>query len=176
MLSSSWPSAWPPCLRPPSKRQNPWAPDSLRLPQSPGPCAHFLFFCPMYFAWNFADSLTVLQTVPGGHCLCFLRPVFAFGICCSLYLACCSPREPGKLPTIFSRGSPEVTACGGQCWGSASQLSRAEALSLCFPVVLQLQRLFQTTVVYLPGCLSSRAVIVYVLIFFLMWSWPRESA
>ena len=60
--------------------------------------------------------------------------------------------------------------------GSASQLSRAEALSLCFPVVLQLQRLFQTTVVYLPGCLSSRAVIVYVLIFFLMWSWPRESA
>lgn len=117
MLSRSWPSAWPPCPRPPSKRQNPWAPDSLRLPQSPGPCAHFLFLCPMYFAWNFADSLTVLQTVPGGHCLCFLRPVFAFGICCSLYLACCSPREPGKLPTIFSRGSPEVTACGGQCWG-----------------------------------------------------------
>lgn len=112
MLSSSRPSAWPPCPRPPSKCQNPWAPDSLRLHQAP-----VLISCPSVPCTLLGTSLTLsLSSRQGLEDTVFaFCAIFAFCICSSLYLACSSPPGPGKLPTVSSRGSPEVTACGGQC-------------------------------------------------------------
>ena len=171
-LKHARPSAWPPCPRPPSKCQNLWAPDSLRLPQSPGPCAHFLSLCPMYFAWNITDSPTVLQTVPGGHWLCFLSRLcflpLQFPLPGMLF-----PTWAGKIANYFFKGQSRGHCLWRSVLGEAPLSSLGQRHS---PYASQSCFSYSAYYRKLCPCLSSRAVIVYILIFLLMWSWPRESA
>lgn len=137
MLSSSWPSTWPPRLRLPSKHRILGLLTHCFCHRLPRPSAHFLSLCPMYFAWNSTESLTVLQTY------CALSLLFAYAVP-STWNALPPPRL-GKCQLFLQGAVQRSLSVKVTAGGSASRLlgrgthpvpSALKVLWSCFSMVL----------------------------------------